>query len=100
MYVTQAQRAAEDLGKNIPSGGDVTSGIKNAVPALPKVRFSSTWNVPLFFNAGHHSILPDGAILSGVPYRAGALRHAGRMLLLWQADFYEAVTGWVDIDVV
>ncbi len=36
----QAQRAAEDVGKKLPGAGDVTSGIKNAVPALPKVRVS------------------------------------------------------------
>jgi len=33
----QAKSAAEDLGKKIPSGGDATSALKNAVPALPKV---------------------------------------------------------------
>ena len=33
----QAQRAAEDVGKNLPSGGDATSALKNNVPALPKV---------------------------------------------------------------
>ena len=33
----QAKSAAEDIGKKIPSGGDATSALKNAVPALPKV---------------------------------------------------------------
>jgi len=34
---TKAKSAAEDIGKKIPSGGDATSALKNAVPALPKV---------------------------------------------------------------